>query len=211
MSELELLKRISTTHLEDCLILETPQFSHDIEGEQDIDSKVSEFLLAKNESLHSLLATEIPSTSIKVRVPLSSNAFEQYVNHHLPIPYLPYNTKRLRMRKAFHSKEPIFQVEQYTQEAYDHVLGELVERFPFLVINAIIKSELGQQEVVRNACMDYLNKEYVQPLMEKIPELSVRIELGDIVTFNLDISKLNEVEKASLTSGNFGTYAIKFD
>lgn len=211
MSEIELLKRISSTHIEDCLILEVPQFAHSLEGDQEVDSKIAEFLLAKNESLATLLTAEIPATSAKVRVKLPSNVFETYMNHNFPIPYLPYDVKRLRMRKAFHSKEPIFQVDQYTQEAYDNILQKIVEQFPFLVINAIVKSDLGAQEVVRKACEDYLQATYIQPLLEKIHQLSTTITLGDVVVFDLDISKLNDDERESLTCGDFGAYVIKLN
>lgn len=211
MSEIELLKRISSTHIEDCLILEVPQFAHGLEGDQDFDSKVAEFLLAKNESLTTLLTAEIPATSAKVNVKLPSSVFEKYANHNFPIPYLPYDVKRLRMRKAFHSKEPIFQVDQYTQEVYDNILQKLVEQFPFLVVNAIVKSDLGAQEAVRKACEDYLQTTYIQPLLEKIPQLSVKITLGDVVTFDLDVSKLNDDERESLACGDFDAYVIKFN
>ena len=206
MSEIELLKRISSTHIEDCLVLEAPTFAHSLEGEHDVDTKVAEFLLAQNESLTQLLTTEIPETSVKVHVTLPSNVFEKYVNHNFPIPYLPYDVKRLRMRKAFHSKEPIFQVEQYTQEVYDSVLSKLVEQFPFMVVNAIINSELGQQEVVRKACEDYL-----APLLEQVPQLSVKITLDRLVTFHLDVSKLDDTAKESLSCGDFGAYVIQFN
>ena len=208
MSEIELLKRISSTHIEDCLVLEVPQFTHSLEGEHDVDSKIAEFLL---ESLTQLLTTEIPATSVKVRVTLPSNVFEKYVNHNFPIPYLPYDVKRLRMRKAFHSKEPIFQVEQYTQEVYDSVLSKLVEQFPFMVVNAIINSELGQQEVVRKACEDYLHATYIAPLLEQVPQLSVKITLDRLVTFHLDVSKLDDTAKESLSCGDFGAYVIQFN
>ena len=211
MSEIELLKRISSTHIEDCLVLEAPTFAHSLEGEHDVDSKVAEFLLAKNESLDTLLTTEIPATSVKVHVTLPVNLFEKYVNHNFPIPYLPYDVKRLRMRKAFHSKEPIFQVEQYTQEVYDSVLSKLVEQFPFMVVNAIINSELGQQEVVRKACEDYLHATYIAPLLEQVPQLSVKITLDRVVTFHLDVSKLDDTAKESLSCGDFGAYVIQFD
>ena len=211
MSEIELLKRISSTHIEDCLVLEVPRFAHSLEGEHDDDSKIAEFLLSKNESLSALLTTEIPTTSAKVRVTLPSNVFEKYVNHNFPIPYLPYDVKRLRMRKAFHSKEPIFQVEQYTQEVYDSVLPKLVEQFPFLVINAIIKSDLGTQDLVRTICEDYIKTTYIQPLLEKFPQLSASVTLDQIVTFHLDISKLDDAAKESLAYGDFGAYIIKFD
>lgn len=211
MSEIELLKRISSTHIEDCLVLEVPTFAHSLEGEHDVDSKVAEFLLAKNESLATLLTTEIPATSVKVHVTLPANLFEKYVNHNFPIPYLPYDVKRLRMRKSFHSKEPIFQVEQYTQEVYDSVLSKLVEQFPFLVVNAIINSELGQQEVVRKACEDYLRTTYIAPLIEQIPQLSVKITLDRVVTFHLDVSKLDDTAKESLSCGDFGAYVIQFN
>lgn len=210
MSEIELLKRISSTHIEDCLVLEVPQFAHSLEGEHDVDSKVAEFLLAQNESLTQLLTTEIPATSV-VRVTLPSNVFEKYVNHNFPIPYLPYDVKRLRMRKSFHSKEPIFQVEQYTQEVYDSVLSKLAEQFPFLVVNAIINSELGQQEVVRKACEDYLHATYIAPLLEQVPQLSVKITLDRVVTFHLDVSKLDDTAKESLSCGDFGAYVIQFN
>lgn len=211
MSEIELLKRISSTHIEDCLVLEVPQFAHSLEGEHDVDSKIAEFLLAQNESLATLLTTEIPATSVKVHVTLPVNLFEKYVNHNFPIPYLPYDVKRLRMRKSFHSKEPIFQVEQYTQEVYDSVLSKLAEQFPFLVVNAIINSELGQQEVVRKACEDYLHATYIAPLLEQVPQLSVKITLDRVVTFHLDVSKLDDTAKESLSCGDFGAYVIQFN
>ena len=211
MSEIELLKRISSTHIEDCLVLEVPQFVHGIEGDQDFDNKIAEFLLAKNESLVTLLKSEIPATSSKVSVKLPSDVFERYANHNFPIPYLPYDIKRLRMRKAFHSKEPMFQVDQYIPEMYDSVLPKLVEQFPFLVINAIVKSDLGQQEVVRKACEDYLQTTYIQPLLEKVPQLSAKITLGDVVTFDLDISKLDDSAMESLAHGDFCVYTIKLN
>lgn len=211
MSEIELLKRISSTHIEDCLVLDVPTFAHSLEGEHDEDTKVAEFLLAKNESLATLLTTEIPATSAKVHVTLPTNLFEKYMNHNFPIPYLPYDVKRLRMRKAFHSKEAIFQVEQYTQEVYDSVLQKLSEQFPFLVVNAIINSELGQQEVVRQACEDYLQTTYIAPLLEKVPQLSVKITLDRVVTFHLDVSKLDDTAKESLSCGDFGAYVIQFN
>ena len=211
MSEIELLKRISSTHIEDCLVLEAPTFAHSLEGEHDVDGKVAEFLLAQNESLATLLTTEIPATSVKIHVTLPVNLFEKYVNHNFPIPYLPYDVKRLRMRKGFHSKEPIFQVEQYTQEVYDSVLSKLSEQFPFLVVNAIINSELGQQEVVRKACEDYLHATYIAPLIEQVPQLSVKITLDRVVTFHLDVSKLDDTAKESLSCGDFGAYVIQFD
>lgn len=211
MSEKELLYRLTHTGLGSLLDITTHELVSRVRPSKDIKnlhSKLTAYLVHKA-NISELLNITITGECDDIVTPSLAN---DYVSR--------YESQTLT-KSIINGKEVspdglgrfnrtlIMDVDKYLEEELDSILPSLVEGYPLVFVAHLLKHPVSKKQGVKEAIHDYMMKHYIAPLKEAIPNIEVEYEVGDVVVFTLDVSKLNRVERASLATGDFIAYKIE--
>ena len=211
MTEKELLYRLTHTSLGQLIEHQQANVETRVKLSDDLTKlydKLIPYLIDKS-NVSELLDIIIEGEQVKLTPPNPTNqyieSYESKTLNHTVINGAQVEPHRL----GRYNRTTIMDVDAYTQDELESLLPQMVEAYPLAMVSAIVNSPLIERTGVGPAIDDYIQKHYIAPLKEAMPNIGVEYKINDVVVFELDPTNLRDAEKASLAKGDYITYKIQ--
>ena len=212
MTEKELLYQITSTTIDQLIELETPTCTSIVEAtenQKSLYNKIIPFLI-ENSHLDEVFATIVEGSTEKFILPHNLNDFIKLYDDTYLHPIVINGETILPQTARMLNNNQIMDVRAYEEERLEQLLPQMLEAYPLFIIKLLNDKPDFNQPQIKEAIDAYIQKYYIKPLLDAIPDAIVTYEINNLVHFTVDLSKVENPEIATLSipKGNFHTYTI---
>lgn len=212
MTEKELLYRITSTTIGQLIELDNPTSTSIVEATENqktLYQKIIPFLIEKSH-LDELFATIVDGATEKFILPHNINDFIKLYDDMYLHPIVINGETILPQTARMLNGNQIMNVSSYEEERLEQLLPQMLEAYPLFVIKLLNDKPDFNQPQIKEAIDTYIQKYYIQPLTDAIPNATVTYKIEDLVHFTVDLSNVENPHIAALSipTGNFLTYTI---
>lgn len=212
MTEKELLYHITAITMEQLIELETPTSTSIVEpteNQKKLYEKIIPFLIEKSH-LDEVFATIVEGSTEKFILPHNLNDFIKLYDDTYLHPIVINGETILPQTARMLNNNQIMDISAYEEERLERLLPQMLEAYPLFIIKLLNDKPDFNQPQIKEAIDTYIQKYYIKPLLDVIPDATVTYTIEDVVHFTVDLSKVENPQIAALSipKGHFHTYTI---
>ena len=212
MTEKELLYHITAITMEQLIELETPTSTSIVEpteNQKKLYEKIIPFLIEKSH-LDEVFATIVEGSTEKFILPHNLNDFIKLYDDTYLHPIVINGETILPQTARMLNNNQIMDISAYEEERLERLLPQMLEAYPLFIIKLLNDKPDFNQPQIKEAIDAYIQKYYIKPLLDVIPDAIVTYTIEDVVHFTVDLSKVEnpQLTALSIPKGGFHTYTI---